>query len=55
MEQSETMQNQTSWLSAICAACGILLLAAYILWSPDNQDKRSTVQPEKLEIQRMAD
>ena len=51
MEESETMQTETSWLSVICGACGILLLATYIIWSPDEKNTPSSVHPEKAEIQ----
>ena len=41
MEESASMQNKTSWLTAICGVCGILLLAVYIVWSPAEKDASS--------------
>ena len=41
MEESSTMQNQTSWLTVICSMCGILLLAVYIVLGPAEKDAAS--------------
>ncbi len=54
MEEPLGIQTETSWLSAICGACGILLLAVYIIWSPGDPNDPSAVQQEKAVTQTEA-
>ena len=47
VEESVGMINETSWLSVICGACGIILLALYILMSPADSTVESSEQQQK--------
>jgi hypothetical protein len=52
LEKPFDLQDEVSWLSAICGAIGIILLALYIIWGSGDKDEPASKNYQKAGIQQ---
>jgi hypothetical protein len=52
LEKPFELQDEVSWLSAICGAIGIILLAVYIIWGSGDKDEPASKNYQKAGIQQ---